>query len=117
MAKYQVNFPKGYKGWFTLADLETIKAIKSDSSLQDTIETMVSVLANGREVLKVSLEWCKDNGSDFFGNDTNIDIWVELITKDWDSFHISYASFSRINTICGDADKVGIHRIYKEQTK
>ena len=118
MKKYKIALPENYKSYFTLDDMEKIAEIKNMDDLQETIDCLVETYAGQySDVLRVELEFCKDSGSCFFFSDSMVDVAARIYVLDGTEFLIKYATFTQINSICGDRDSVGYiqkyQRVYK----
>lgn len=111
--KYKVNMPENYKKYFTLDDMQRVKEIKNDPDLQETIQTMVDIYSGCWEVLKVECEFCKYDGSTFWGPGSNVDIAIKLYVICGISFLIKYAAISEINEITDFNYNVGYIETYR----
>jgi len=108
--KYKVEMNEDYKRIFTIEEVQKVKMHKADPDLQETIESMISVLCGGScgELLKCKLTWEINRPypeNTFFGDGIEIciDAWIHDIWTD-QVRHV-YSSFYDICQICNNDDR------------
>lgn len=107
--KYKIEMNENYKKIFTIEEVQKVKLHKAESDLQESIDTIISVLCgNCGELLKYKLTWEINRPypeNTFFGD--GIEIYIEAwIYDNWNNEvrHV-YSSFYDISQICNDEDR------------
>lgn len=96
---YRVKMPERYRKYFTVADLDTIKAIKADPEIDSEIKSLIDILREGTgELLKLELEWGynhRDPESTYFGNGVDIEVHAIFMHEGF-SVHDVHATLAQI---------------------
>ena len=85
--KLKIGMQENFKKFFTVEEVEAIKDMKDDNFEdinENGIELSDFTTHDEKDVLKISLEFCKHNNTNFFSDNRleNIDIFIHVISYD-----------------------------------
>lgn len=94
MRTVKINFPKDYKNYFTVADVERAKKVIKDFK-ENPIDfydmasmAIYDIGGSVNEIYSVKAEVCRDAGTHdaYYEDSGNIDVWLDIVAETSDGF-------------------------------